>query len=105
MLVSAYTCHPDECGKPLSSPNFCRTASGWILLDSDAFKSVAADNSIFRFGTRITIHHSKGDLNVIVRDTGGDIKGNRLDLFVGQLNQRAAYKWGVQKLEVTIHEY
>ena len=89
----------------MSSPNFCRTASGWILLDSDAFKSVAADNSIFRFGTRITIHHSKGDLNVIVRDTGGDIKGNRLDLFVGQLNQRAAYKWGVQKLEVTIHEY
>lgn len=104
MVVTAYTCHPDECGRPLSSPNFCKTASGYKLSDNDSFTSVAADNSIYKMGTRMVIHHpTKGDIPVTVRDTGGAINGNRLDIFVGRLDQKKAFQWGVQVLEVTVY--
>jgi 3D (Asp-Asp-Asp) domain-containing protein len=67
--------------------------------------SVAADNSLFKFGTRMIIHHpTKGNIPVVVRDTGSAIVGNRLDLFVGKLDQRVAFSWGAQRLEVTIYD-
>ena len=104
MSITAYTCSPDECGRPLNDPNFCRSASGKILTEDDIYKSVAADNTLYKFGTRMVIHHPLGDIPVVVRDTGGAIKGNRLDLFVGRTEQDRAFAWGIKKMKVTVYE-
>ena len=38
--VTAYTLHPDECGKPVGSPGYGVTASGRKLTNADAFKGI-----------------------------------------------------------------
>lgn len=58
--------------------------------------TIAADPSI-PFGTHM---HVPGYGNGIVKDRGGAIRGNHIDLYFQSHSQ--ALKWGTQKLEVKI---
>ena len=98
MLTTAYTCGPESTGKRPGDRGYCITASGYKLTNADAWKVVAADPAYYKFGQQL---HIDGVGIVTVRDTGGDIKGpNRLDLFVGKTDVRAALNWGKRMKEV-----
>lgn len=98
MIVTAFTCGPESTGKSPGHPAYCLSASGHRLTQADAWKAVAADPAHYKFGQRLYI---EGVGDVVVRDTGGDIKGpNRLDLFVGETDVRAALNWGRRMKEV-----
>lgn len=102
--VSAYTLHPDECGKPVGSAGYGTTASGRKISNADAYRVVAVDNDKIKFGTRMILHAPAGPIHVVAADTGGAIEGNRLDLFVGENNQADALAWGVKRMKVTVLE-
>lgn len=69
----------------------CTTASGAKAVEG---VTVAADTSLLPFGTEIRLDGS----TYIVQDTGGAVKGNRLDLYFD--SHDAALKFGVQKMNV-----
>jgi 3D (Asp-Asp-Asp) domain-containing protein len=70
------------------------TASGYEIQSGD--KLIAAPRT-FRFGTRMLI---LGYGIAEVKDRGGAIKGNRLDVFFG--THQEALEWGRQKVAVII---
>lgn len=59
-------------------------------------KAIAADTSIYPFGTTFNV---PGYGVAVVKDRGGAIKGNRLDLYFS--THQAALNWGRQTIEVT----
>lgn len=63
--------------------------------------SAAADIDFLPIGTVIKV---PGHKVVRVEDTGGDIKGEKLDIFMGAGEEglRRALEWGKKKLEVEI---
>lgn len=104
MVVTAYTCGPESTDKRQGDPAYCitapdpKTGKGYKLSDADAWKVVAADPKYHKAGSQLYI---EGVGIVTVRDTGGAIKGpNRLDLFVGETDVRAAMNWGKRTKEV-----
>jgi 3D (Asp-Asp-Asp) domain-containing protein len=72
------------------------TASGHRIKPGDKF--TAADKTI-PFGTRLDI---PGYGLVEVKDRGGKIKGDRLDVFFD--THQEALNWGVQYLDVTVFD-
>jgi 3D (Asp-Asp-Asp) domain-containing protein len=73
------------------------TANNHHIQPGDTF--VAADKS-YSFGTEMVIPDYNSSQSVQVKDRGGAIKGDRLDLFFHTHQQ--ALKWGVQYLDVLI---
>lgn len=67
------------------------TASG---VKATAGRTVAADTSIFPFGTKLLIDGKE----YIVEDRGGSIKGNRIDIYFD--THEEALQFGVQHKEV-----
>ena len=97
-IITAYTCGPESTGKRPGDLEYCVTASGLRLQQSDAWKYVAADPKHYRLGQQIRID---GIGSVVVADTGGDIKGpNRFDIFVGEADTVLARTWGARRKAV-----
>lgn len=79
------------CGKWNSgSENDAVGAAGTKLIP---YSSVAVDPSVIPFGTEL---HDENGNTYIAQDTGSAIKGNRIDLFVG--NHSKAIKLGVKEI-------
>lgn len=93
--VTAYTAGPESTGKRPGNPGYGITASGKPVT-ANGGKFCAADKSI-PFGTMIDI---PGYGVVPVLDRGGAIRGNRLDVFIPDLD--AARRWGVKWLDVEV---
>ena len=91
MNVSAYC----PCSKCCGDFADGITANGYVIQPGD--KLIAAPKN-YPFGTTMTI---PGYGTAVVRDRGGSIKGNKLDLLFG--SHQEALEWGRQHLEVTIH--
>lgn len=83
--ITCYTASADECGNDLGI-----TASGESVRDG----IVAADSSI-PFGTILYI---EGVGEVVVKDRGGAIEGNRIDLYVETKDE--AFNFGRQQRKV-----
>ena len=73
------------------------TASEYVIQYGDRF--VAAPPEI-PFNTRMRIPHYNADHPVMVKDRGGDVYDNRLEVFFDTHWQ--AKQWGVQILQVEI---
>ena len=69
------------------------TASGMV---ATAGRTIAADTSILPFGTKVNIN---GNLYV-VEDTGGAIKGKRIDIFFA--THQEALQYGRRNVEVFV---
>lgn len=69
----------------------CTTASGEKAVEG---VTVAADTSVLPFGTTIRI----GGQEYTVQDTGGAIKGNRIDIYFD--SHEDALSFGVQKMNL-----
>ncbi len=92
--VTAYTLAFSECGKLPSNKYYGITASGKRVCEGT---TIAMDRK-YKFGTRVKIEGFKYIFTV--QDRGGDITGNRIDIFMN--NRRIALDFGRQKLKVTI---
>ena len=82
--VTAYTL--DECGKASTDSAYGVGASGEQVQE---WYSVASD-STYPFGTKIYIPYFKDKPNkgiFVVHDRGGSIEGNRLDVYMGSLDE------------------
>lgn len=99
--ITAYTCSPAECGKPVGSPGYAHTRSGYVLTQADAWKVIAVDPSFIPMGSRCYI---PGVGIVTARDTGGAIKHNVIDLFVDMGNTSIAKQWGRRTMDIYILE-
>jgi 3D (Asp-Asp-Asp) domain-containing protein len=64
---------------------------------------VAADTDVLPMGTLLTIPGYDGGAIVPVLDRGGSIVGSHLDVLYP--THRAARRWGVQELTVTVWAY
>jgi 3D (Asp-Asp-Asp) domain-containing protein len=98
MWVTAYS--PDErsCGSSADGI----TASGYSVLTNGG-ALVAADPRVLPLGSLVCVPGYDDGGVVPVLDTGGAIKGNRLDVLYP--THELAVQWGVQELDVEIWDY
>ena len=75
------------------------TSSGINLKKNPDVKVIAVDPSIIPIGTKV---HVEGYGYAIAGDTGGAIKGNKIDVFFPTTSE--AYKWGRKNVKVKILE-
>lgn len=94
-IISAYTAGKESTGKGPGDPGYRITTSGKEVQEG---RTVSADWSVLPAGTVIEIEGLPGIY--VVEDTGGAIKGNRLDLYFEKLPD--AIKWGRQKRVVRV---
>lgn len=73
------------------------TATGINLKNDRNKKVIAVDPNVIPLGTRVYV---EGYGEAIAGDTGGAIKGNKIDIHVPTKDQ--AYQWGVRTVDVTI---
>ncbi|MCM3791375.1 LysM peptidoglycan-binding domain-containing protein [Domibacillus indicus] len=89
VTATAYTAQCEGCSGV--------TATGIDLNSNPNKKVIAVDPNVIPLGSRVYV---EGYGEAVAGDTGGAIKGNKIDLHVP--NNDAAYSWGVRTVNVTI---
>lgn len=97
--VTCYDLSYQSTGKTLNSSGYGITASGFDLTGHtwQTARAIAVDPNVIPLGSmvKITFNNTNySQYNGIYRavDTGGAIKGNRIDLFLGDFNQRTTHQ-------------
>lgn len=98
VVATGYNAGVASTGKRPGDAAYGITASGIKVLQGKV-STVAADTSVFPFGTVLDI---PGYGLGVVADTGSAIKGNRLDLYFEQSDSWIYKNWGKKTVEVTI---
>lgn len=93
--ITAYNAGRESTGKGPGDPGYRLTTSGKEVQEG---RTVSSDWSVLPAGTVIEIEGLPG--TYVVEDTGGAIKGNRLDLYFESV--RDAREWGRQKRVVRV---
>ncbi|KHF40197.1 LysM peptidoglycan-binding and 3D domain-containing protein [Halalkalibacter okhensis] len=75
------------------------TATGLNLLDNPDKKVISVDPSVIPLGSEVYV---EGYGHAVAGDTGGAIKGNKIDLFIP--NKQDAINWGVQEVNVKVYK-
>ncbi|WP_240688158.1 G5 and 3D domain-containing protein [Pseudalkalibacillus hwajinpoensis] len=73
------------------------TSTGFNLKSNPNAKVIAVDPSVIPLGSKV---HVEGYGTAIAADTGGAIKGNKIDVFFS--SKSAAYAWGNKTVKITI---
>lgn len=73
------------------------SAAGINLRENPGLKLIAADPRVIPMGTKVWV---EGYGNAVVGDTGGAIKGNKIDILVQSKSE--AYSWGRKKVRIKI---
>lgn len=89
MTASAFTANCSGCSG--------YTATGINLKANPNLKVIAVDPNVIPLGTKVWV---EGYGEAIAGDTGGHIKGSRIDIHVP--SKADAYSWGVRKVKVKI---
>ncbi|SDY38338.1 cell wall-binding protein EntA [Bacillus sp. 166amftsu] len=95
VVATAYTAHPSENGGTYGGRVL--TAMGHDLTANPNMKMIAVDPKVIPLGSKVWV---EGYGEAIAGDTGGAIKGNRIDVLVG--SDSAADKWGRKTVKVKI---
>ena len=95
VVATAYTANPSENGG--THGGRVLTAMGHDLTANPNMKMVAVDPKVIPLGSKIWV---EGYGEAVAGDTGGAIKGNRIDVLVG--SDSAANKWGRKTVKVKI---
>jgi 3D (Asp-Asp-Asp) domain-containing protein len=98
MRVTAYSPDWRSCGASADGI----TASGYSVLTNGGFM-VAADPRVLPLGSLVSVPGYDGGAVVPVLDTGGAIKGDRLDVLYP--THEVAMCWGIQDVDVVVWEY
>jgi 3D (Asp-Asp-Asp) domain-containing protein len=91
VTASAYTASCAGCSG--------RTATGLNLRANPSLKVIAVDPRVIPLGSRVWV---EGYGYAIAGDTGGAIKGNKIDIFIS--SYQSAVKWGRRQVLVKILE-
>lgn len=86
---TAYTAYCNGCSG--------KTATGFDLRSNPNAKVIAVDPRVIPLGTKVWV---EGYGYAVAADTGGAIKGNKIDVFFPDKSQ--AYKWGRKKVKIRI---
>lgn len=97
VTATGYTAGVESTGKSPDHPSYGITYSG-VKVKRDLYSTIAADKTVFPIGTILFI---PGYGFGVVADTGGAIKGNKLDLYYDTV-QEVYEKWGKKKVEVYV---
>lgn len=73
------------------------TKTGLNLRKNPKMKVIAVDPRVIPLGSKVWV---EGYGNAIAGDTGGAIKGNKIDLFMP--SKTAAYEWGRKKVQIKV---
>ena len=92
--VTAYCSCSKCCGKFADNV----TASGYIIHDGDRFIAAPPE---YDFGTVMIIPGYSESKPVLVRDRGGVIKADKLDVYFD--SHQEALNWGVRYLDVRVY--
>jgi len=93
--ATAYTPHPSENGGTYGGQVL--TATGFNLSKNPNARIIAVDPRVIPLGTKV---HVEGYGEATALDTGGAIKGNRIDVLLPTDSQANA--WGRKQVKVTI---
>jgi 3D (Asp-Asp-Asp) domain-containing protein len=99
VTATGYTAGVESTGKSPDHPSYGITYSG-VKVKRDLYSTVAADKRVFPIGTVLFI---PGYGFGVVADTGGAIKGNKVDLYYNTVEE-VYEQWGKKKVEVYIVE-
>lgn len=89
VTATAYTAYCNGCSG--------RTATGFDLRANPGAKVIAVDPRVIPLGTKVYV---EGYGYAVASDTGGAIKGYKIDLFMP--SKADAYRWGRKKVKITI---
>ncbi|GAB6437537.1 cell wall-binding protein EntD [Bacillus luti] len=92
--ATAYTANPSENG---TYGGRVRTAMGHDLTANPNMKVIAVDPKVIPLGSKVWV---EGYGEAIAGDTGGAIKGNRIDVLVG--SDGSANSWGRKSVKVKV---
>lgn len=96
MRATGYTSDYESTGKSPGDPYFGITATGTVAKRNvGSYSSVAVDPRVIPLGTKLYI---EGYGYAVAEDTGGAIKGDRVDLFFDSSSE--ADNWGVRWVNV-----
>lgn len=112
-VVSAYDLSEASCGKGIDSPSYGVTASGVNLRGETLYsaRAIAVDPKVIPLGSKVRIKFQNDEMKryngiYTAVDTGGLIKGRRIDLFFGDFQSKRpnaeALAFGMQTAKVTI---
>lgn len=90
MTATAYTAYCKGCSGT--------TATGINLRENPSLKVIAVDPSVIPLGTKVFV---EGYGYAVAGDTGGAIKGSKIDIFIP--NKSDAYEWGVKTVKVRVY--
>lgn len=97
VIATGYTAGVESTGKSPGHPSYGITYSG-VKVKRDLYSTIAADIHVFPIGTILWIpDYGYG----VVADTGGAIKGNKLDLYYDTV-QEVYSEWGKKELDVYV---
>ena len=109
MKATAYDLSVECCGKPRNHPLYGITSSG---TRAAIRRTVAVDPSVIPLGSRLYIKFPKSysslDGIYVAEDTGSKVKGNIIDIFLGEdklgesIVHKKADNFGVQMVEVSL---
>jgi 3D (Asp-Asp-Asp) domain-containing protein len=97
VTATGYTAGVESTGKSPDHPQYGITYSG-VKVKRDLYSTVAADTSVFPIGTILFI---PGYGYGVVADTGGAIKGNKVDLYYETVED-VYTQWGKKTIDVYI---
>lgn len=97
VMATGYTAGKESTGKSPGHPEYGITYSG-VKVRKDDFSTIAADPKIFPIGT---IMYIPGYGFGVVADTGGAIKGHKIDLYF-VTKQQVYEQWGKRKVKVLV---
>lgn len=91
--VTAYDLSTESCEKPLGSPGYGVTATGYNLTGHtwDSARVIAVDPDVIPLGSKIYVEFTEERMKgyngiYTARDVGGAIVGNKIDFFMGDFN-------------------
>jgi uncharacterized protein YabE (DUF348 family) len=97
---TAYTAGYESTGKRPGDKGYGRTATGTIARrDPNGYSTVAVDRRVIPYGTKLYI---EGYGFAIAEDTGGAIKGNKIDVFFNTVSE--CMQWGRRYVNIYILE-
>lgn len=109
MEVTAYDLSVESCGKAPGSYGYGITATGVNLAGHslESARAIAVDPNVIPLGSRVRIKFDNPKLkhlNGIYRavDTGGGIRGNHIDLFMGEGSYQECISFGRQTARVEV---
>lgn len=109
VVVTAYDLSEQSCGKSVNEYGYGITATGTNLQGHSVWsaKAIAVDPDFIPLGSKVQISFNnpqfkKYDGVYTAVDTGSAIKGNRIDLFMGENSTKEALKFGIQNAKIRL---